>query len=45
MPDLLSHAFIAVALATLLSWDADWVDGQYVTVVMAGAFVPDVQKV
>jgi len=45
MPDLLAHALIAYALATLLSWRYEWLSAPYVTVAMAGAFVPDLTKV
>ena len=45
MPDLLAHALAAYVLGTLLSWRYDWLDGAYVTVAMAGAFVPDLVKV
>jgi hypothetical protein len=44
MPDLLSHAFIAYTLCTLLSIRYPWITPQYVTVGMAGAFVPDMSK-
>jgi len=45
MPDLLSHAFIAFTLCTLLSLRFDWLTGEYVTVGMAGAFIPDMAKI
>lgn len=45
MPDLLSHAFIAYTLCTLLSLRYDWLSPQYVTVGMAGAFIPDMAKI
>lgn len=45
MPDLLSHAFIAYALCTLLALRYRWLTPPYVTVGMAGAFVPDIAKV
>jgi hypothetical protein len=45
MPDLLSHAFIAYTLCTLLAVRYPWITPQYVTVGMAGAFVPDMAKV
>lgn len=44
MPDLLSHAFIAYTLCTLLALHYDWLTPQYVTVGMAGAFIPDMAK-
>jgi len=44
MPDLLAHALIAYALATLLALKYDWLSPTYVTVAMAGAFVPDLAK-
>jgi hypothetical protein len=45
MPDLLAHAVIAYCLGTALALRYDWLTPGYVTVVMAGAFVPDVSKV
>ena len=45
MPDLLSHAFIAYTLCTLLGLEYDWLTPQYVTVGMAGAFIPDLAKI
>jgi membrane-bound metal-dependent hydrolase YbcI (DUF457 family) len=45
MPDLLAHALVAYGLATLLSWRYEWLSPAYVTVAMAGAFVPDLTKV
>jgi membrane-bound metal-dependent hydrolase YbcI (DUF457 family) len=45
MPDLLAHALVAYSLATLLSWRYEWLSPAYVTVAMAGAFVPDLTKV
>ena len=44
MPDLLAHALLAYAVGTVLSWRLDWLSPAYVTVVMAGAFVPDLAK-
>jgi len=44
MPDLLSHALIAYVLCTLLALRYPWLGPQYVTVGMAGAFVPDLAK-
>jgi pimeloyl-ACP methyl ester carboxylesterase len=45
MPDLLAHALLAYSLGTLLSLRYAWLTPQYVTVVMAGAFVPDLTKI
>lgn len=44
MPDLLSHAFIAYTLCIFLGIRFPWITPQYVTVGMAGAFIPDVSK-
>jgi len=44
MPDLLAHALLAYAVGTVLSWRLEWLDRRYVTVVMVGAFVPDLAK-
>ena len=45
MPDLLSHAFIAYTAGTLLALRYPWLTPPYVTVGMAGAFIPDIAKV
>jgi len=45
MPDLLTHAFIAYTICTLLSWRYAWLAPTYVTVGMAGAFIPDLAKI
>ena len=45
MPDLLAHALLAYTLAGVLSWRVDWLSPRYVTVAMAGAFVPDIVKI
>ena len=45
MPDLLAHALIAYSLATVFSWRHEWLSPSYVTVAMAGAFIPDLTKV
>jgi len=44
MPDLLAHALVAYAIATVLSWRYGWLTPPYVTAVVAGAFVPDLAK-
>jgi len=45
MPDLLAHALVAYTVCRLLSWRYDWLDTRYVTVGMAGAFIPDLVKI
>ena len=45
MPDLLTHALVAYTIAILLSWRYRWIGRPYVTVCMAGAFVPDLAKI
>lgn len=45
MPDLLSHALLGYALGTALSIRYEWFTPQWVTVIMAGAMVPDIDKV
>ncbi|AKU08142.1 metal-dependent hydrolase [Haloferax gibbonsii] len=45
MPDLLAHALIAYTIATVASWRYEWITRPYVTVAMAGAFIPDMTKV
>lgn len=44
MPDLLAHALLAYALCRVLSWRYDWLTSPYITVGMAGAFIPDLAK-
>lgn len=45
MPDLLAHACIAYTVCCLLSWRWEWINQQYITVGMIGAFIPDLVKV
>jgi hypothetical protein len=45
MPDLLTHALGAYTLATLISRRYAWLTPQYVTVAMAGAFIPNLTKI
>ncbi|RDZ48211.1 metal-dependent hydrolase [Haloferax sp. Atlit-19N] len=45
MPDLLAHALLAYTIATVASWRYEWITRPYVTVAMAGAFIPDMTKV
>lgn len=45
MPDLLSHALIAYTLCTLLALRYRWLSPAYVTIGMAGAFIPDIAKI
>jgi hypothetical protein len=45
MPDLLAHALLAYSVCRVLSWRVPWLDTPYVTLGMAGAFVPDLVKV
>jgi len=45
MPDLLSHALFAYAFGTALSVRYDWLTPQWVTALMAGSLVPDIDKI
>lgn len=45
MPDLLVHVLIAYVLCVVLSRRIEWMRPAYVTVAMAGAFLPDLAKV
>jgi len=45
MPDLLAHALLAYSLCTLLALRYEWLTARYVTVGMAGAFIPDLTKI
>lgn len=44
MPDLFSHACLTYSICMLLSWRYNWLTPSYMTVGMAGAFVPDLAK-
>ena len=44
MPDLFAHAVIGYCLGTALALRYGWLTPAYVTVVMAGAFIPDISK-
>lgn len=45
MPDLLAHVFLTYAVTKLLSTRVNWLTPKYVTVALAGAFVPDLIKI
>ncbi|XVH32013.1 metal-dependent hydrolase [Haloferacaceae archaeon DSL9] len=45
MPDILTHALVGYALATLLSFRYRWLTPPYVTVAMMGALIPDMVKI
>jgi hypothetical protein len=45
MPDLLGHALLAYVICTALSRRYEWLTPGYVTVGMAGAFIPDMTKI
>ena len=45
MPDLLTHVLFAYAIGTLLSHRYEWLSPTYVTVVMAGALLPDLNHI
>lgn len=45
MPDLLTHALVGYTLAVGVSVRYQWLTPPYVTVVMMGAFIPDLTKV
>lgn len=44
MPDLLAHALIGYAVCLIASWRYNWLSQEYVTVGMAGVFIPDLAK-
>lgn len=44
MVDLLSRVLAAYILGTVLSWRLEWLTPPYVTVAMAGAIVPDLNR-
>ena len=45
MPDLLTHTLVAYTLAVGLSVRYRWLTPPYVTVVIMGAFIPDLTKI
>lgn len=45
MPDLLTHALFAYAIGTLLSVRYEWLSPRYVTVVIAGSLLPDLNHI
>lgn len=45
MADLLSHALVAYAVLTVLSWRFGWVTRRWVVVGMGGAAIPDLVKI
>jgi hypothetical protein len=45
MPDLLTHALLGYIFGTVLSWHYNRLDTRYVTVAIAGAFIPDIAKI
>lgn len=45
MPDLLTHVLFAYGIGTLLSQQYEWLSPAYVTVVMAGALLPDLNHI
>ncbi len=44
MADLLTHVLVGYSLATLLSFRYEWITPRYVTVAMAGALIPDMNR-
>jgi hypothetical protein len=44
MADLLTHAFIAYTIGTLLSIRYEWLTPRYVTLVMIGSILPDLSR-
>lgn len=44
MAELLTHVLVAYAVATLLSWRYEWLEPHYVTVAMAAAMIPDLNR-
>lgn len=45
IPDLLAHALVAFTVSLVVSWRVNWITQPYVTVCMAGAFIPDLAKI
>ena len=45
MAELLTHVLVAYACATALSWRYEWLTPRYVTAVMAGAMIPDLNRI
>lgn len=44
MADLLTHVLVTYVLATVLSWKLGWLTPPYATVAMAGATLPDLNR-
>lgn len=44
MSDLLTHVLVAYVLVTVLSWKYGWITPPYVTVMMAGTTIPDLNR-
>ncbi|MWV40021.1 metal-dependent hydrolase [Natrialba sp. INN-245] len=44
MAELLTHVLAAYVLATALSWRYEWITAPFVTVAMAGAITPDLNR-
>ena len=45
MTELLTHVLVGFILGTVLSFRFDWVERQFVTVVMVGAVLPDLWQI
>jgi len=45
MPNLLTHALVAYKIARILSWHYTGLSPAYVTVVLAGAFIPHLTEI
>ncbi|WP_255170945.1 metal-dependent hydrolase [Natrononativus amylolyticus] len=45
MAELLTHVLVAYACATALSWRYEWLTPRYVTVAMAAAMIPDLNRI
>ena len=45
MPDLFTHALVGYVIATTLSFRYEWITTPWVTIVMMGAFIPDMTKI
>ncbi len=45
MADLLTHVFVAFSVGILLSWRYEWINRDYITVIMLGAVLPDLTRI
>ncbi len=45
MADLLTHVMVGYTIGTILSWKYEWIKSPHVTMMMAGAALPDIVRI